>query len=232
MARFSKTILFLGLMMLLPGLTFAQTSCDSIDLKRIHHKAVRNLVLKERVKTRKDFQSITTACYQAEDSVSYCMNRTTYIVKAHIGKVWEKYANVTPLKAWSGRTIKFGFLFSKPANRFIYAENANEPIQVGNIIYVNLRLLKGIKNLGVAFEITRLDADSKTICLCYLQDGVSVGSQEIESTEMQNGNTLITHVSHYRSHSAFRDRELYPHFHEKFVGEFHQNILQQIETGV
>jgi hypothetical protein len=97
---------------------------------------------------------------------------------------------------------------------------------------VNLRLLRGIKNLGVAFEVTRLDPVSRTICFCYLKDGVSQGSQEIKFTELPNGDTCISHLTHYRSHSAFRDRELYPIFHAKFVGEFHENVFRQIEQGI
>jgi hypothetical protein len=227
-----STALILALAVMAPGFVSAQLPGEAIDMRRIPQRSVRKLVLKENVKTVTDFQQIATACYRVEDSALYQTNLKNYIVKAPIGKVWEKYANMTPKKAWSGRTVNFGFLFSKPDNKFIYAENANDPIRVGNIIYVNLRLLKGLKNLGVAFEITRLDEVNKMICFCYLKDGVSNGSQEIQFTEMKNGDTRISHLTHYRSHSAFRDKELYPLFHEKFVGEFHENILYQIETGL
>ncbi len=223
------------LMMLLVGMgvvSRAQAPSERLDIDRIPQRAVRDLVRKEKVSTANDFQKIATACYSVDDSSSYQTNLKTYTVKEKIGKVWEKYTNLSPRKAWSGRTVKFGFLFSKLQNRFVYAEEADEPIRVGNIIYVNLRLLKGIKNLGVAFEVTKLDEASKTICFCYLEDGISTGSQEISFTELSNGNTKISHLTHYRSHSAFRDRELYPIFHSKFVGEFHHNILHQIDKGV
>jgi hypothetical protein len=216
----------------IPGLAIAQSAEESVDMKRIRQKAVRELVRKEKVKTASDFQRLATDCYLAEDSLRYQTNLKTFIIKARIGKVWEQYINMTPRKAWSGRNVKFGFLFSKPGNNFIYAGNANEPIRVGSIIYVNLRLLNGLKNLGVGFEITRLDTVNKTICFCYLKDGVSNGSQEIQFAEMANGDTRISHLSHYRSRSAFRDRKLYPLFHEKFVGEFHRNILSQIEADL
>ncbi|TSA35089.1 MAG: hypothetical protein D4R64_10420 [Porphyromonadaceae bacterium] len=225
-------LLVLVLTVFIPGLTPAQSPEEAVDMNRIPQKAVRELVRKEKIKTATDFQHIATACYRVEDSVRYQTNLRTFVVKARIGKVWEKYINMTPKKAWSGSTVNFGFLFSRPKNKFIYAENANDPIREGNIIYVNLRLFKGLKNLGVAFEITRLDEANKIICFCYLKDGVSNGSQEIRFTEMANGDTRISHVTHYRSHSAFRDKELYPLFHDKFVGEFHQNILSQIETGL
>jgi hypothetical protein len=224
--------LILSGVLLFPGFVFAQSPEEIVDLTRIPQKAVRELVLKEKVKTASDFQHIATSCYRSEDSTGYSTNLKTYVVKARIGKVWDKYSNISPEKAWCGRTVNFGFLFSKPNNKFIYPEHASDPIRVGNIIYVNLRLLRGIKNLGVAFEVTRLDPVNRIICFCYLKDGVSKGSQEIKFSEMPNGDTRITHLTHYRSRSAFRDRELYPLFHEKFVGEFHQNIFRQIETGL
>jgi hypothetical protein len=226
-----KSALILLLLIFSRFLVLAQSPEEVIDFNRIPQKAIRDLVRKENVKTATDFQHIATSCYRAEDSSGYQTNLKTYVVKARINKVWEKYINITPGKAWNGHTVKFGFLFSKPNNQFIYAENANEPIRVGNIIYVNLRLLRGLKNLGVGFEITRLDEQNKTICFCYLQDGVSNGSQEIRFTELANGDTRISHLTHYKSHSQFRDKELYPIFHSKFVGEFHENILSQIERG-
>jgi hypothetical protein len=218
--------------LLLPVRISAQSCGDSLDLKRISQKAVRNLIRKDRVKSATDFQQLGTSCYRAEDSLHYRSNLKTYVVNARIGKVWNEYVSITPKQAWSGRMVNFGFLFSKPDNQFVYAENADEPIRVGNIVYVNLRLLRGLKNLGVGFEITQLDEDNRTICFCYLRDGVSNGSQEIQFTEMENGDTRISHLTHYKSRSAFRDKELYPIFHEKFVGEFHENILRQFEAGL
>jgi len=206
-----------------------QTPDDTLDLGKVPQKAVRKLIRKDKVKTVADFQHINTACYRDDDSLRYETNLKTYVVNASIGQVWEKYASITPEKAWNGRMVNFGFLFSKPDNQFIYPDNADEPIRVGNVIFVNLRLLRGLKNLGVGFEVTRLDEEQKTICFCYLKDGVSNGSQEIRFIEQPDGRTQVSHLTHYRSHSAFRDKELYPRFHEKLVGEFHENILRQLD---
>lgn len=205
---------------------------EILDMTKIRQKAVRNLVNSENVRTASDFQHIATSCYSEQDSQLYLTDVRTYVVRAGIDQVWHNYTTITPRKAWNGRLVNFGFLFSRLKNKFVYADNADEPIHVGNIVYVNLRLLRGLKNLGVAFEITRLDEASKVICFCYLRDGISQGSQEIRFTELTSGYTKISHVTHYRSHSAFRDRELYPIFHARFVGEFHQNVLSQINSGL
>jgi hypothetical protein len=220
--------------MLLAGLTGrlpAQSQDERVDLRRIPQKAVRKLIRRENLKTASDFQKILPACYQLDDTVPYRTNLKTFIVKARIGKVWEKYLTISPKRAWSSRSVHFGFLFSKSKNQFIYPEDEEGPIHEGNIVFVDLSLLGGIKNLGVAFEVTRLDEQNKTISICYIQDGVSTGTQEIRFSEIPGGETRISHITHYRSHSAFRDKELYPIFHEKLIGEFHQNILRQIEGG-
>jgi hypothetical protein len=227
---FSLFLIVSGLININPAI--AQSSDETIDLKQIKQKEVRNLVRREKVKRASDYQQIKTACYLVADSSGYQTSLKTYIVKARIGTVWEKYMNISPQKAWSGEMVKFGFLFSRPKNKFIYSENANDPIRVGSIVYVSLCLIRGIKNIGVAFEITGLDESTKTISFCYLSGGASNGTQEIQLSEMPNGDTKISHLSRYRSRSAFRDKELYPIFHDRFVCEFHENILSQIEYGL
>lgn len=209
----------------------AYTQEESVDLKKVRIKSIRDLVIKEKVSTASDFQLIPTACYREEDSVGYMTDIKTFTVNARIGRVWEEYKSICPRKAWNGRMVRFGFLFSKPKNRFFYPGDDDEPIRVGSIIYVNLRMLLGLKNLGVAFEVTSLDEASKTIRFCYLKDGASNGSQDISFNELPNGDTRISHLSHYKSRSSFRDKKLYPLFHGRFVGEFHENILRQFKTG-
>lgn len=227
-----KILLVCCMIWLLPVGLFAQSPYESVDLKKIPQRSVRKLARKEQAKTSGDFRRIASACYLAEDSASYRTHLQTFNVKAPLAEVWKTYLGMTPNSAWKGRMVNFGFLFSKPDSSFIYPADANEPIHVGNIIFVNLRLLRGMKNLGVGFEVTRLDEACKTICFCYLQDGISNGSQEITFSELSEGETRISHLTHYRSHSPFRDKELYPVFHEKVIGEFHQNIIREIEKGL
>ncbi len=201
---------------------------EPVDVRRIRMRSVRNLLKTEKVKKASDYKNITTSCYNPADSLEYHVNLKTFVVKARLEEVWKRYVSLSPRMAWNGRMVRFGFLYSRQANRFVYPENADEPISVGNIVYVNLRMLAGLKNLGVAFEITGIDEAGKTISFCYLDKGVTNGSQEIHFENLPDGSTRISHLTHFKSKSAFRDRELYPVFHERFVGEFHENILRQI----
>jgi hypothetical protein len=206
-----------------------QAPDSQVELEKIQQRSVRDLVKQEKVKSATDFQCLITSCYQMEDSADFYLHRKTYHINAGIDKVWNKYSSVTPAEAWSGKMVNFGFLFSKIQNRFIYPSEAREPINTGNIIFLNLKLLNGLKNLGVAFEVTGMDPEKKMIRFCYLKDGISKGSQEIRFTSETDGSTLITHETHYHSHSRFRDRNIYPKFHERLVGEFHENLRRLIE---
>lgn len=217
---------FVGLWFLPAGLS-AQQHDEAVDMGKIRMRSIRQLLKSENVRKASDYQNINTSCYHPADSLTYQTNLKTFTVNANISEVWNRYTSLSPKKAWNGKMVKFGFLYSRPANRFIYPENADDPIGVGSIIYVNLKLLKGLKNLGVAFEITGLDPATRTISFCYLEQGVTNGTQDIHFEELPDGSTKISHLTHFRSRSAFRDRELYPVFHEKLVGEFHQNVLLQ-----
>ncbi|HBB92914.1 MAG: hypothetical protein A2X22_07715 [Bacteroidetes bacterium GWF2_49_14] len=209
----------------------AQKPADTIDLSRISQKSVRGLVIKEKVRSTQDFQCLNTSCYQAEDSLKFKRHLKSYRIRASLDDVWNKYSSVSPRDAWTGKRVKFGFLFNRFQDAFIYPEEAASPMNVGSIIYVNLKLLLGLKNLGVAFEVTGLDPEKKIIRFCYLKDGISKGSQEIRFTSEPDGTTVVTHDTRYHSGSRFRDQALYPRFHEQLVGEFHENLRRIIEGG-
>ena len=225
-----KTLTLLTFLAVFSQGAFANFPGDSIDLRRIRHRAVRDLIIKEGVTTAKDFQALETSCYGTSDTSQFNTHIRNYRLNAGVEDAWAQYASVSPKEAWTGRMVHFDFLFSRFANRIIYEDEARDPMAEGNIIYVKLRLLNGIKNLSVAFEITGMDPVNKVIRFCYLKDGKSKGSQEIRFAALSDSTTLITHETHYHSDSKFRDRKLYPRFHERLVGEFHNNLRTRIET--
>lgn len=123
-----------------------------------------------------------------------------------------------------------GIIYSKKLNRIFYKGDKNIGIEEGQIFYLNLKLIFGIKNLGVGLEVTNIDAQNKSIKFCYLNHGVSEGTQEIKFIPTTNGYSIITHETRYRSDSKFRDKHLYPGFHHKFVKELQENLIKMI-TG-
>ena len=101
-------------------------------------------------------------------------------------------------------------------------------IQEGQILFIRLDLLMGLKKLVVAYEITKIDAKNKIIQFCYMSNGISEGSQQIILSETDAGYTKITHKTIFKSNSKFRDRRIYPSFHTRVISELHQNLLNSL----
>jgi hypothetical protein len=62
-----------------------------------------------------------------------------------------------------------------------------------------------------------------------LQNGASTGTQLIQ-LKAKGENTEVIHETWYRSGSLFRDKVLYPGFHEKGLTEFHVNVKRKVES--
>ena len=61
--------------------------------------------------------------------------------------------------------------------------------------------------------------------MTYGLDNATHGRQRIYFLKDEN-RTMILHISNFKSDNKFRDKHLYPKFHEKFIDEFHNNIKQ------
>ena len=95
----------------------------------------------------------------------------------------------------------------------------------GQVFFINLDLLGGLKKLVVAYEVTKVDDDNKTIQFCYINNGVSEGTQRIILSKTEDGETKGHHNKIYRSQSKIRDKFLYPGFHKMIVKELHKNLM-------
>lgn len=123
--------------------------------------------------------------------------------------------------------VSFGLMYSRKQNEIMYPGDAYRGIETGQIIFLNLNLFANIVNLGVGHEVTGVNDQEKTIKICYLQNGASTGTQLIQ-LKTKNDATEVIHETWYRSGSLFRDKVLYPGFHEKGLTEFHENVKNNI----
>lgn len=221
------TILFI---MIFGFSSHAQLPLSSVDFKRIAQKKVRQLVKQQHKNGAVYFSDLKSACYSEQDSSNYSFQETNHPIKEKIQSVWNKLKYLKPRDEFSGKMVSFGFLYSSKLNRVFYSDDDYQGFKEGEIVYLNLKLLGGIKNIGVALEVTKVDEDNKTIQFCYLENGMSMGTQEIKLTETKEGETLISQATRYRNHSRFREKRLYPIFHQKAVRELHKNIRNLIET--
>jgi hypothetical protein len=153
----------------------------------------------------------------------------TFVVRKPLAKVWKAYKTVGPVKTCCGSWLDFGLQYSRRKNEITYREDDHGDMEVGQIVILNLRLLRRWVGLAVGHEITEVNEEKKFIQMCYLEGGASRGMQYIRLNEDVEGHTLITHETFYKSHSNFRDKRLYPWLHGLIITEFHRNVAGRVE---
>lgn len=211
--------------------TEAQICLHDIDFKRIEQEKVQEFVINQQAHGIETFDEIKPSLQPDADLKGYFIRENEYQVKKSLDEVWQHYLTTNPEKLWSGKRVSFGFLFSKKDEKIFYCNENFSKIDTGVVVYVNLRLMSGLKNLATAFEITSVDEESKTIEFSYLKGNVSMGKQRIQFYETAKGYTRILHTSYYRNNNVLRNYLLYPYFHTRTTHEFHRNNKRQILAG-
>lgn len=203
----------------------------SIDYSRIPQKKVRKLVRQQSKDGVILFNELKSACYTGQDTFIYSYHESNHTIKGKIQNVWSRLKQLKPDDEFRGKIISFGFLYSNKLNRVFYSDDDYSSIEEGEIVYLNLKLLGGIKRIAVALEVTKVDDEDKIIQFCYLENGMSVGTQQIRLIESNDGETIISHETRYRNDSKFREKYLYPIFHQKAVSELHLNLCKLVEKS-
>ncbi|MCD8538388.1 MAG: hypothetical protein LRY55_00450 [Leadbetterella sp.] len=197
-----------------------------IDFSRIKQRKVRQLMAENNLFYQKDFNGMETACFT--DGEGFSKNTKTFLVKARPEAVWDAYRNSTPKQCWGGKLVSFGVLFDSPEKPLVYADGPYNGMKVGQIMFIQLRLLKGLYKLAVAHKVVAIDEAGKSMQICYMKKGASEGSQFISLKETPEGFTEVTHDTYYKSKSRFRDRKIYPGIHEKVISEYHSNVARSL----
>lgn len=208
----------------------AQSNIDSINLDKIKQKRKKKFVKNKYLKNIISFNDLFPKCYNTKDSLKYTVQNDIYYVDKEINTVWNQYKSIDLKQSYGGSLVKFGFLYSKHDNKLIYMKDNEYPgLQEGQIIFIRLDLFRGIKKLVVAYEVTKVDDLNKVIQFCYINNGISEGSQKIMLSETEIGHTKITHRTFFKSDSKFRDRKIYPGFHSRVVSELHNNLIKSLK---
>ncbi len=161
--------------------------------------------------------------------VEFSSQEISYVIKKDLNTVWESYIKTSPTEAWDGKRVSFGILFSKPSESVIYCGDECEEIDTGQVIYLNLRILRGIYNLALAFEVINVDTENKIIEFSYIEGNKSEGKQRLQFQQKTDGKTEIIHTSYFKSDSKLRDKFVYPFFHKRATNEFHRNMRRIIK---
>ncbi len=208
---------------------FSQSNIGSIDLDKIFQKRKKKFINNNYLEGIKHFTDLSPKCYEEKDSSEFIVQNDIFFIEKDINTVWSQYKSIGLEQSYGGRLVKFGFLYSRSKNKLIYLKDEDySGIQEGQILFIRLDLLMGLKKLVVAYEITKIDAENKIIQFCYMSNGISEGSQQIILSETDEGYTKITHKTIFKSNSKFRDRRIYPSFHTRVISELHQNLINSL----
>jgi hypothetical protein len=205
-------------------------SITRINLSEIPQRKVRNYIISESIDKMDDYSSIHASWKKNIDKSHFNLIEKSFLLNYDLSDVWDFYRHANILEMWNGKTVRFGVLISKPTNTIINSYNSSfHEIDTGDVYFLNLKLLKGILNVEVAFEIITIDLKQRIMEFSYIDNNKSLGKQTIQFFNNGPGKTKIVHLSYFKSKSSLRDKVFYPYFHKKFIREFHKNMSSLIE---
>jgi len=203
---------------------YGQLSFDDVKMEKIHQRKIRKYIEVCSEDNKHQFARIHPSWNRGKDLSCYSSNEMTFFLKGNLQDVWHGYVTANPSKSWNGRKVSFGLLVQKFPGTIYYNNDSIMGVDTGQVYFLNLKLLLGIYKVPVAFEMITVDAQEKVIEFSYIEGNKSSGVQQVKFSDFGDGRTKIVHSSYFKSDSKFRDKNLYPFFHEKIVDDFHRNM--------
>tara|TARA_R110000787_G_scaffold22588_2_gene65434 strand:+ start:7592 stop:8320 length:729 start_codon:yes stop_codon:yes gene_type:complete len=203
---------------------YGQCSLDDIELEQIEQKTIRKYLEHQIEEGKNQFYDIQPSWNRGDDLSLYNKNEMTFFLNASIQDVWQSYLTINPSKLWNNRYLSKGLMLQKLPERIFYNKNKFVYTDIGQVYFLNLKLLSGIYNIPIVFEITTIDASEMVIEFSYVKGNYSLGFQQIKFITVDDNTTKIIHTSYFKSDSRFRDKWLYPFFHKRITKNFHKNV--------
>jgi hypothetical protein len=232
---FNARLTFIFLLIGSISIQAVSQSFATINLTNVPQKTVRKYIESRSFNKMQNFSGIHSSWKNDFKESDFKLVEKIFFLKSNVSDVWIYFLNTNTYKMWNGNTIRFGLLLLKSTNSVVYADSDNFPaIDTGQIYFLDVRLLKGIVDIPLAFEVINIDPVMKVFELSYIENNKAIGKQTLKFIDNGNGTTRIDHLSYFRSESTFRDEFLYPRFHKRFIKKFHRNlrhlILEEIQA--
>jgi len=221
--------LIITLFLLWNQATMAQLSYEDVRYEAIPFRTVKTYLDSQREKAQVDcFADLRPTCENIEDFSAFYRYRRQYSFKQPIEQVWEAYRKANPTEAWTTKKSSCGLMYERESDRIIYPADSVDGIMNGQILYMDIKLIRGLYHLATAFEITKVEDELGIIEVNYTESGINEGKQIIQMFETENGRTRIVHTTFIRSGNKIRDKYLYPYFHTRLINSFHRKMKRLI----
>ena len=197
---------------------------SEIDFSKIKIPLVIDLIKTQMANGVVNFMDLKSTAPDENDIANFNTVEDSYLVNNSLEKVFNHYLTANPSKAWSGgKLVGFGFGLDKNTDEVFYPGADYPGAKEGQVLYIYMSFW-GLKKIAVAQELIKIDPENHTIIFSYVEGGMTSGMQVMQFSSSTENRTKIVHTSYFKGVSAFRDKYLYPYFHSKVVGKFHENL--------
>ena len=210
-------------------LSYGQLKLDDIETEQIKQSKIRKFVKTQIQEKKHQFYEIHPSWNSGKDLSTYSKIEMTFFLNSNVQDVWNGYLSTNPSKSWNGKKISLGLVLQKFPGKIYYQNDQIMGVDTGQVYFLNLKLLLGIINIPVAFEIITIDPVEKVLEFSYIDGNKSSGVQQVKFIDINDECTEIKHISYYKSDSPFRDKYIYPFFHKKIITDFHQNMKRLLK---
>lgn len=203
---------------------------SQIDFSKIKIPLVIDLIQNQIGNGVINFQDLKSTAPTEDEIESFNTIEDTYFVNQSIEKVFNHYLTANPSKAWSGgKLVGFGFGLNKNTDEVYYPGEGYPGAAEGQVLYIYMSFW-GLKEIAVAQELIEVNQKEHRIVFSYVEGGMTSGMQTMQFSSSTENQTKIVHTSYFKGVSAFRDKYLYPYFHRKVVGRFHENLREAMRS--
>lgn len=224
-----KIILLFIFISFLANVSVGQMYLADVEFDKVGFEQVEHYVQGQIKNKTERFSDVRPSLEPMASTKGFRFHEREYVIKDSLAEVWSHYVHTNPSIAWNASRFSFGMLFSKSNNELVYPNGQVDGIDPGQVIYLNLNVLK-IKKLATAFEITTVDNNEKVIEFSYVEDNITHGKQQLSFSQTRKGFTKITHRTYFKSESALRDHFLYPYFHTRLTNTYHRNMKHLLKA--
>ena len=199
----------------------AQTPISDADAKKVGFKKVvkylKNVDLRY-------FSEIQPSINENSDLSAFHFHSAIYTVNAPVERVWNTCLWGSPANLWKGKTLGLGCVYSNGSDKIYYRDHSYfEKPELNQIYFLNINILR-LSNIAAALIITDINYNENSIEFTYIKGNKAIGKQTLRLISRGANETQIIHDTYYKSSSKFRDKRLYPIFHQKAISDLHKMI--------